>query len=185
MTKSEARQYARGVWRTFLVSGDGPTRLVGLLRAWLESRRPPRILAYAPLTDEIDPWPALVAIPARLYAPRTLADSIEFREYRPGGGELAQIMPGFLGVPGPGPAAPRLTSPLGRDDLVIVPTRAANPAGVRLGRGGGYYDRALPDLGGALRLGLLPEALTRLDFPGESHDLRLDIIVTERAARNA
>lgn len=183
MTKAEARRHARDGWRAFLADGQGPARLVGVLHAWLEERRPARILAYIPLPDEIDPWPALLACGARLYAPRTLPDGLEFREFRRGDEALGRIAPGFQGVPGPGPEAAELETPLDRNDLVIVPTRGANPAGVRLGRGGGYYDRALPMLGGAQRLGLLPEALTGLDFPGESHDLRLEIIVTERAAR--
>lgn len=184
MTKAEARRHARDVWRAFLADGERPASLVGVLHAWLQARRPARILAYIPLPDEIDPWPALLASGARLYAPRTLPDSLEFREFRPGDGASGRITPGFQGIPGPGPEAAALEWPLDGKDLVIVPTRGANPAGVRLGRGGGYYDRALPTLGGAQRLGLLPESLTGLDFPGESHDLRLDFIVTERAARS-
>ncbi len=43
------------------------------------------------------------------------------------------------------PAGPRLgISAIGQASLVLVPALAVSLAGVRLGKGGGHYDRSLP-----------------------------------------
>jgi 5-formyltetrahydrofolate cyclo-ligase len=62
---------------------------------------------------------------------------------------------------------------------MIVPALAATLAGHRLGRGGGWYDRALgtasPD---TLTLALLNEAEVLPDLPVEEHDRAISVIVT-------
>ncbi len=67
-------------------------------------------------------------------------------------------------------------------DLVIVPLLAFDPAGNRLGQGGGHYDRTLATLratGPVLAVGLAFEG-QRVDLlPHEPHDQRLDAILTE------
>jgi 5-formyltetrahydrofolate cyclo-ligase len=69
---------------------------------------------------------------------------------------------------------------------VLVPALAVDAAGVRLGKGGGYYDRvlaALPEYpAGPLRIGVVhaDEVLAAGEVPAESHDLaaRLDRVLT-------
>lgn len=65
-------------------------------------------------------------------------------------------------------------------DLVVVPGVAFTERGDRLGRGGGWYDRLLPQLrpdcatvGVAFDIQVLPE------LPVEPHDARVDVVVTE------
>jgi len=65
-------------------------------------------------------------------------------------------------------------------DLVIVPGVAFTERGARLGRGGGWYDRLLPQLradcatvGVAFDIQVLPE------LPVEPHDVPVDVVVTE------
>jgi 5-formyltetrahydrofolate cyclo-ligase len=66
-------------------------------------------------------------------------------------------------------------------ELALVPAVAYDRYGSRLGLGGGYYDRLLPKMTNALRLGLAfsvqlhPGAL-----PREPHDVPIDAIVTEK-----
>ena len=69
---------------------------------------------------------------------------------------------------------------LGSIDLVVVPGLAFSPAGVRLGFGGGYYDRFLA-AAGATRVGLVCEELLLETIPHADHDMPMDWVVTERA----
>lgn len=65
--------------------------------------------------------------------------------------------------------------------LALVPCLAASRDGVRLGRGGGYYDRFLAHYKGAGLL-LCPEALLLDDLPCDDWDARFapENILTEK-----
>lgn len=64
-------------------------------------------------------------------------------------------------------------------DLVIVPCCTGNARGERLGYGGGYYDRYLPQTKCPTLL-LCRHQLERDEIPTEEHDVLLDYFVTER-----
>lgn len=67
---------------------------------------------------------------------------------------------------------------------VVVPGRAFDARGVRLGRGRGYYDRALAGLPpDTLTIGFCFERQVADRIPDEAHDQRLAWLVTEQAAR--
>ena len=70
--------------------------------------------------------------------------------------------------------------PLGVDalavcDVVLVPALAVDRRGVRLGRGGGSYDRALPRARG-LVVALLHEGELVDELPEEPHDARVHAV---------
>ncbi|HEX6988695.1 MAG TPA: 5-formyltetrahydrofolate cyclo-ligase [Bacillota bacterium] len=66
-------------------------------------------------------------------------------------------------------------------DLCIVPGLAFDRRGVRLGRGGGYYDRYLPRLRrDAVRVGWIPARFLVDELPVEPHDARVHLIATEQ-----
>ncbi|WP_158222604.1 5-formyltetrahydrofolate cyclo-ligase [Rhodopirellula sp. MGV] len=68
-------------------------------------------------------------------------------------------------------------------DFVIVPGLAFDLAGGRLGYGRGYYDRTLERLReGTLRVALAFECQIFDRVPMEPHDIRMDLILTERQA---
>lgn len=78
--------------------------------------------------------------------------------------------------------APRLTCPPVSPeelDLTLVPCCAASETGVRLGYGGGYYDRYLPRTK-CPRVLLCRAQLLRGDIPAEPHDAAMDYLITER-----
>ena len=78
--------------------------------------------------------------------------------------------------------APRLNCPVvdpASLDLVIVPCCTGNAKGQRLGYGGGYYDRYLPQTRCPAML-LCRHQLEREDLPMEAHDVTMDFLVTER-----
>lgn len=63
-------------------------------------------------------------------------------------------------------------------DLIFVPGLMFSESGQRLGRGKGYYDKALANYKG-LKAGVCFEACLRKDIPEESHDIAMDFILTE------
>lgn len=66
-------------------------------------------------------------------------------------------------------------------DLVVVPGSAFDRSGDRVGYGGGFYDTFLPRLqSGTPRVAVAFELQLVDDVPEEDHDLRIDILVTER-----
>jgi 5-formyltetrahydrofolate cyclo-ligase len=88
-------------------------------------------------------------------------------------------------VPGPSralePPASAPVVPLGAIDLAVVPGVAFDPRGGRLGRGRGHYDATLALLRpGAARIGIAFEVQVVPGVPGESHDVALDAVVTEK-----
>jgi 5-formyltetrahydrofolate cyclo-ligase len=86
-----------------------------------------------------------------------------------------------IGLRSPPPSQPVL-----EPDLVITPLLAFQADGVRLGQGGGYYDRALEALRTRKRvfvLGLGYSGQQVENLPHEPHDQRLDAILTEKEYR--
>lgn len=64
-------------------------------------------------------------------------------------------------------------------DLVVTPALAVDSTGVRLGRGGGSYDRALARVpGSALVVALLYDGELVGRLPAEPHDRRVDGVIT-------
>jgi 5-formyltetrahydrofolate cyclo-ligase len=90
----------------------------------------------------------------------------------------ADVAPGPLGIDEP--TGTRLGSDaLHHVDLVIVPALAVDRAGHRLGRGRGYYDRALVDVTASIvAVGYDDELVD--DVPAERHDRLVDGVLSPR-----
>lgn len=65
-------------------------------------------------------------------------------------------------------------------ELMLVPCVGFNDARMRLGYGGGFYDRTLAKTTRAQAIGVAYDC-TRAAFEGEDHDVALDAIITEKA----
>jgi len=63
-------------------------------------------------------------------------------------------------------------------DCVLIPTVGVSKSGVRLGYGKGYYDRFL-SLIDAVKISLTYSKQIVKSIPNESHDVKIDWIVTE------
>ncbi|UCC69202.1 MAG: 5-formyltetrahydrofolate cyclo-ligase [Armatimonadota bacterium] len=68
-------------------------------------------------------------------------------------------------------------------DVVLVPAAAWGEDGHRLGYGGGYYDRFLPRLPRARRVGLGLEVQVVAEVPHGERDLPVEVLVTDAAVR--
>lgn len=78
------------------------------------------------------------------------------------------------------PVGPRLgPGVLAEADAVLVPALAVDRRGVRLGRGGGHYDRSLPLVGEPTELiGVVRDRELVDELPSEEHDVRLTGVLT-------
>ncbi len=68
-------------------------------------------------------------------------------------------------------------------DLAIVPGVSFDEKGNRLGRGKGYYDRLLPYIK-AFKVGICFDFQISCKIPTESHDTKMDMIITEEGILN-
>ena len=65
-------------------------------------------------------------------------------------------------------------------DVVVVPVVAFDRQGHRLGYGGGYYDRFLPGVPRAMRIGVAFARQIVAEIPADPYDVGMDRIVTEK-----
>jgi 5-formyltetrahydrofolate cyclo-ligase len=136
-----------------------------------------RVALYAALPDELP----LSALFARLVwagreplLPRIRGADLEFAGAR----SRSVLRPGPHGVLEPPACAPARA--LAPGDVVLLPGVAFDRAGQRLGRGGGFYDRAFRSARpGPLRIGVAFAFQLRSEVPHASQDRRVDAIVTE------
>lgn len=68
---------------------------------------------------------------------------------------------------------------LDRINIALVPMLSATKSGVRLGYGGGYYDKFLANKD-ILKVGIIYSALLSNSLPYEPHDVKMDYILTEK-----
>lgn len=151
--------------------------LVDVLAAVPEVRRAATVAAYVSVGREPGTGPLLEALTAagkRVILPLLLGDNdLDWATYA-GADGLVTARRGTLEplTPALGPEA------VATADLVLVPGLAVDRTGLRLGRGGGSYDRALARATGFTCVLLNSEEL--LDaVPAEPHDRRVHAVATE------
>lgn len=143
------------------------------------------VCAYLPAGTE----PGSAALPDRL---RLLCERVLVPVARtgPGGEHLplkwGEYVPGHLvdgpfGVPEP-PEPWLPAAEVAQAQVVLVPALAVDRAGVRLGRGGGFYDRSLPLCAPGTRLVAVVRDEEVVDaLPAEPHDVRMTHALTPGA----
>lgn len=140
------------------------------------------VCAYVPIGSEpgspamLD---ALVAAGARVLLPVSREDDagtplpLNWGDYRKG--ELVEARFGLREPPGPWLAA----DAIGLASTIVVPALAVDRAGVRLGRGAGFYDRSLSMAGPSARLIAVIRDDELVDhLPGEPHDVPMTHALT-------
>lgn len=143
------------------------------LYARLMALRGRTIAGFLPIGSEADPTQTMRTLSRdnRICVPVVTAKGapLRFREWWPG----CPLEEGVFGVPVPSEGGWRVP------DVVIVPLVGFDAQGGRLGYGGGFYDRTLPGLNGALILGFALEAQRVDAIPQDANDVRLPFIVTD------
>ncbi len=137
---------------------------------------PTKVAGYIPMGCEIDPRPLMMKFleyGAELYLPEVVerGQPLRFRRWVPGD----MLISGMLGT-----LQPPAEQPVGEPDFIIVPLLGIDNSGVRLGQGGGFYDRTLPQLAtlGARAFGVAFDTQMIDELPREPHDQLLDGVIT-------
>lgn len=132
------------------------------------------VSGFWPMPGEIDILPLLTALHARghrVLLPHTpkIGNPLIFRHWQPG----AEMVRERFGTYRP-------TSEIGVPDWLFVPLVAFDDSGRRLGYGGGFYDRTLPLLPGAVTVGCAFAAQKLDAVPTAEYDAPLHAVATER-----
>lgn len=137
------------------------------------------VAGYIPMGSEIDPRPLMLGFRqagAVLCLPEVVSRGapLQFRQWEPG----ALLVSGQLGT-----LRPLDQAHIVRPDLLLVPLLGVDRLGVRLGQGGGFYDRTLEALGAfnVRAYGVAFDSQVVDQLPVERHDQLLDGVITPGA----
>lgn len=167
--KAEWRAWASARRRTL---PDESAAVTEQLRAFLTAQGARRVLAYHALPGEPDV--SELRGDFELLTTRTRYRPERHLTLHPWESATEQSRFGYLQPPAD---APQFA--LGAVDAVLLPGLAYDRRGVRLGYGGGFYDRLLPGYAG-LTIGVVWSPLIVPELPSEAHDCRAEWVATER-----
>jgi 5-formyltetrahydrofolate cyclo-ligase len=180
-TKADLRRHAGAVrqheaQRLGALAGDRIARHV--LEA-IPLRAGDIVAGYWPVRAEADVLPTMMALHHLghgLCLPEVAGPGLplKFRRWVPG----APLAAGAYSIPAPG-----LSAGLSLPGLVLVPGVCFDKKGMRLGYGGGFYDRTLEVLRRGRRptvVGVAYDAQLGDRLAREPHDAVMDFVVTER-----
>lgn len=93
--------------------------------------------------------------------------------------DFHQLKAQMLGILEPEEGADKIAEE--RLELALIPCLSCTRDGIRLGQGGGYYDRFLAGTPWIDKVALCRESLLSANLPCEEHDVRMDAVLTETA----
>lgn len=135
------------------------------------------IIGFSAIQKEVDPAELLASAREsgkRIGLPRVVGDLLELHEFR----DLSELREGAFGVLEPAASAPVILP--SEVDLVIVPGLAFDARGHRLGYGRGFYDRLLPQMPKAFRLGFAYDFQVVMELPDDAHDIPMHAVATDQ-----
>lgn len=176
MTKDQWRKTMRALLAKVPAQSkkDQGVKALALISKWVVFQKAQVIGCYSSIESEIDTLPLLLEILSQgktLALPKVIRKG-EMRFYQVQ--DLAQRNISPYGI----------LEPRGNEreifpqemDLCFVPALAVNPKGGRLGHGGGFYDRFLPNIKGESGALVLKEQLVE-GFPCEKYDFLVKYII--------
>jgi 5-formyltetrahydrofolate cyclo-ligase len=142
---------------------------------WLTTHRAKILGVYWPIRGEPDlrsTYTLLAARGLQLALPLVVGkdEALRFAAWTPGD----PLSKDAFGVAVPADAQKTV-----QPDTVLVPCVGFNAMNLRLGYGGGFYDRTLAVQPRPLAVGIAYEC-SLVEFDGAAHDIALDEIITER-----
>ena len=135
------------------------------------------LVGFSAIHKELDPAALLAAARAqgkRVGLPRVVGELLELHEVS----APEELVEGTFGVLEPPASAPRIEPT--EVDLVLVPALAFDARGHRIGYGRGFYDRLLPQLTRAFRVGLAYDFQLLAELPDDPHDVPMQCVVTDK-----
>ncbi|MDV6374316.1 5-formyltetrahydrofolate cyclo-ligase [Deinococcus arenicola] len=166
--KTEWRAWAR---ERRAVLPDHSAAITAQLHAFLDELGARRVLAYHALPGEPDV--SALAPHFELLAPRARFRPTPRLTLHPWATATEMSRFGALQPPADAPE-----TALSGVDAILLPALAFDERGIRLGYGGGFYDRLLPKFGG-VTVGVIQGALIVPELPAEAHDCPAAWLATE------
>lgn len=153
---------------------DNDKAISNAVVAWFAAHPVKCLGVYWPMRGEPDlrdAYATLVALGIALALPLSAVKNtpLRFAAWKPGDALRTDAM---------GISVPESTAPIVAPDALLIPCVGFNSARIRLGYGGGYYDRTLAIVPKPLAIGVA-YMLGLAHFPGEAHDIPLDAVFTE------
>jgi 5-formyltetrahydrofolate cyclo-ligase len=141
-----------------------------------EFARAQTVISFSAIQKEVDPAEVLVralALGKRVGLPCVVEDRLVLREQT----DPSALEPGAFGVLEP-PASAAIIDPQ-TVGLVLVPGLAFDTRGHRIGYGRAFYDRLLPLLPHAFRVGIGFDFQLVPELPNEEHDIALQCVISD------
>lgn len=135
------------------------------------------VSAYWPIRSEVDPrtiFPLIREKRARIALPRIQGGAMHFHRWEDGD----KLEKGDFGL-----LQPAADAPLLEPDILLTPLSVCDTSGGRIGYGKGYYDRSISRIESQKAVTVIGLAFSvqLVDHvPQESHDRKLDFLVTEK-----
>ncbi|GAA5480945.1 5-formyltetrahydrofolate cyclo-ligase [Haloferula sargassicola] len=130
-----------------------------------------RVALFSPLHDEPDLTPLVVRGPHQWYLPRVEDHELRFHHVR----SIDDLTSGAFGIREPDPHSP-VIDPASLD-VIVCPGLGFGRDGSRLGRGRGFYDRALSLARNARLIGAAFPCRLVDSLPVEAHDIPMHHIL--------
>ena len=141
-----------------------------------EFDRASTVLAFAPIRNEVRTRSSMQAAWAagkHVALPRVVEDELTLR--RVDGHTV--LIEGAFGVSEPPEDTPSVEA--SEVDFALVPALAVDPRGYRIGYGGGYYDRLIPELRNARTCVVAYDFQLISEVPELPFDVAVDLVVTD------
>lgn len=175
MNKQELRRLIKARKKEFSEGGNrmlapGVFSDIEKLDSFIQART---VLAFWSLPDEIETFDFIAKWGAakRIALPVIRGDELELRKFE---GTTMLQSDGRFGVLEP--VSGELIHP-SEIDFALIPGVAFDISGNRLGRGKGFYDRLLPQLVNALKVGIAMPFQLVDHVPVEAHDFSMDLVI--------